>query len=267
VFIVLALSVLIGLSLGLMGGGGSILAVPVLKYVAGLNAKAAIATSLLVVGTTAGVGGWRHARQGNVEWRTGAIFAGTAMMGGYGGGLAADWFSGTVLLTLFALMMLITSLMMIKGRGALAPRETDMPVMLVVVEGLVVGAMTGLVGAGGGFMVVPALVLLGGMDMHKAVGTSLVVIALKSFAAFAGYAAHVQVDVQLAGAVTVAAVMGTLVGARFSARVPAKTLRRGFAWFVLFMAAFVLSQEAGVWPALGLTVPAGTWMGWMSRRR
>ena len=163
--------------------------------------------------------------------------------------------------------MLITSLMMIKGRGALAPRETDMPVMLVVVEGLVVGAMTGLVGAGGGFMVVPALVLLGGMDMHKAVGTSLVVIALKSFAAFAGYAAHVQVDVQLAGSVTVAAVMGTLVGARFSAQVPAKTLRRGFAWFVLFMAAFVLSQEAGVWPALGLTVPAGAWMGWMSRRR
>ena len=170
--IVLLLSVLIGLSLGLMGGGGSILAVPVLKYVAGLEAKAAIATSLLVVGTTAGVGGWRHARQGNVAWRTGMVFAVTAMAGGYGGGLAADWFSGTVLLMLFALMMLVTSVMMLRGRGDLAPRESDIPVMLVVAEGIAVGALTGLVGAGGGFMVVPALVLLGGMEMHRAVGTS-----------------------------------------------------------------------------------------------
>ena len=268
--LVLLLSVLIGLSLGLMGGGGSILAVPVLKYVAGLEAKAAIATSLLVVGTTAGVGGWRHARQGNVAWRTGTVFAVTAMVGAYGGGLAADWFSGTVLLMLFALMMLVTSVMMLRGRGDLEPRESDIPVMLVVVEGLAVGALTGLVGAGGGFMVVPALVLLGGMEMHKAVGTSLVVIALKSFSAFAGYAAHVQIDLKLAGAVTAAAAVGTLLGSRFATRVPAKTLRKGFAWFVLIMAAFVLSQEAGIWPALGLTVPAGVWMGWMgwmSRRR
>ncbi len=265
--IVLLLSVFIGLSLGLMGGGGSILAVPVLKYVAGLEAKAAIATSLLVVGTTAGVGGWRHARQGNVEWRTGTIFAITAMAGAFGGGLAADWFSGTALLVLFALMMLVTSVMMLRGRGELEPRESDMPVLLVVVEGLAVGALTGLVGAGGGFMVVPALVLLGGMEMHKAVGTSLVVIALKSFAAFAGYAAHVQIDLELAGAVTAAAVAGTVVGARFAAQVPAATLRKGFAWFVLLMAGFVLLQEAGIWPALGLTVPAGAWMGWMSRRR
>lgn len=265
--VVLLLSSLIGLSLGLMGGGGSILAVPVLKYVAGLEAKAAIATSLLVVGTTAGVGGWRHARQGNVAWRTGTIFAVTAMAGAYGGGLAAGWFSGTALLMLFALMMLVTSVMMLRGRGALSPRESEMPVMLVVLEGVAVGALTGLVGAGGGFMVVPALVLLGGMEMHRAIGTSLVVIALKSFAAFAGYAAHVQIDVQLAGSVTAVAVLGTLVGARFAARVPAQTLRKGFAWFVLVMAAFVLSQEAGLPLALGLTLPAGAWMGWMSRRR
>ena len=100
----------------------------------------------------------------------------------------------------------------------------------------------------------------------QAVGTSLIVIA-KSFAAFAGYAAHVQIDLELAGGVTAAAVVGTLVGARFAAHVPAQTLRKGFAWFVLMMAAFVLSQEAGTGPALVLTVPAGAWMGWMSRRR
>lgn len=263
--IVLALAVVIGLSLGLMGGGGSILAVPVLKYAAGLEAKAAIATSLLVVGTTAAVGGWRHARQGNVAWKTGAIFAVTAMAGAYGGGRAADFFAGETLLMLFALMMLVTSVMMLKGRGDLTPRETDIPILLVVVEGLAVGGLTGLVGAGGGFMVVPALVLLGGMEMHKAVGTSLVVIALKSFAAFAGYVAHVHIDYELAGGVTAAAVAGTLVGAHFAAQVPAQTLRKGFAWFVLLMAGFVLYRESGFAMAAGLTIPAGAWMGWMSR--
>ena len=262
---VVALSVLIGLSLGLMGGGGSILAVPVLKYVAGLEAKSAIATSLLVVGTTAGVGGLRHAKQGNVDWRTGAIFAVTAMAGAYGGGRSAHFFDGSTLLLLFAAMMLVTSVMMFRGRGEMAPREGPLPVALVSVEGLVVGFATGLVGAGGGFMVVPALVLVGGMDMHKAVGTSLIVIALKSYAAFGGYISHVSVDYPLAAAVTAAAVMGTLVGTHFAAQVSARTLRTGFAWFVLVMAGFVIWQEAGLWQSCGLILPAAGWMGWRAR--
>ena len=251
ILIVFCLAILIGLSLGLLGGGGSILAVPVLKYAAGVSAKEAIATSLLVVGTTSLFALYQHARRGNVEWRTGFIFAMTAMVGAYGGGFAADWFSGTTLLMLFAGMMTLTALMMLRGRGELIARdEGTLPIMLVVVEGLAVGAATGLVGAGGGFLVVPALVLLGGMEMHKAVGTSLMVITLKSFSAYAGHASHVSVDLELAAWVTGGAVIGSVFGSFFAHRVPAQTLRKGFAVFVLLMAIYVVWREVGAQLAL-----------------
>ena len=251
--IVVLLATLIGLSLGLLGGGGSILAVPVLAYGAGLPAKEAIATSLIVVGATSLFALIPHARRGHVEWRTGAIFSATAMVGAYLGGLAADWFSGTTLLLLFAAMMVVTALAMFRGRGELkATTDKPLAVGLVIAEGLVVGAATGLVGAGGGFLVVPALVLLGGMEMHKAVGTSLMVIALKSLAAFAGHAAHVSIDVQLALVVTVAALAGSIGGAALAKRVPAQILRKVFAGFVLVMAGYVVWREAGLMPAAGV---------------
>jgi uncharacterized protein len=249
--VIILLATLIGLSLGLLGGGGSIMAVPVLAYGAGMGAKEAIATSLLVVGTTSIFALIQHARRGNVEWRTGSVFAATAMVGAYGGGLAADWFSGTTLLLLFAGMMVVTALMMFRGRGELEARSSgSLPLGLVVAEGLAVGAATGLVGAGGGFLVVPALVLLGGMDMHKAVGTSLLVIALKSFAAYAGHAAHVSVDMKIALIVTGGAVAGSLVGGLLAPRIPATALRKGFAGFVLLMASYVVWRELGPTPAL-----------------
>jgi uncharacterized protein len=264
--LVLVLSLFIGLSLGLLGGGGSILAVPVLKYAAGLGAKEAIATSLLIVGTTAGVGAVQHARKGNIDLRTGVLFAVTAMAGAYGGGLAAHWFSGTTLLLLFAAMMLTTSVMMFRGRGDMTPREDDLPVSLVVIEGLVVGFATGLVGAGGGFMIVPALVLLGGMPIHRAVGTSLMVMTLKSYSAFAGYVSHVEVDYELAMYVTGCAVLGTVVGARFSQKVNPQDLRKGFAWFVLSMAAFVIAKEASPLMSAAVIIPAASWMGFKTMK-
>ena len=245
------LAALIGVVLGLLGGGGSILAVPVLAYGASLPAKEAIATSLVVVGTTSVFALIPHAFRGHVAWRTGAIFSATAMVGAYLGGLAAGAFSGTTLLLLFAAMMVATALAMFHGRSEPAPNKLhrELPVGWVVAEGLAVGAATGLVGAGGGFLVVPALVLLGGMEMHKAVGTSLMVIALKSFAAFAGHAAHVSIDPQLAGVVSVAAVAGSVVGGVLAHRVPAPMLRQVFAGFVMSMAGFVVWREAGPVPA------------------
>ena len=240
-------------SLGLLGGGGSILAVPVLAYGAGLDAKQAIATSLIVVGTTSLIALIPHARRGNVHWRTGAIFALTAMFGGFLGGLAAEWFSGTTLLLLFAAMMVVTALAMLKGRGEVAVKESEsVSFGLVVLEGLGVGAATGLVGAGGGFLVVPALVLLGGMEMHRAIGTSLLVIALKSFAAFGGHAAHVEIDLQLVAMVTSAAVLGSFVGSKLSHALPAEQLRKAFAGFVLMMAAYVVWREAGAFPGVAV---------------
>ncbi len=263
--VVLALSVCIGLSLGLMGGGGSILAVPVLKYAAALDAKTAIATSLVVVGTTAGVGGVRHALNGNVAWRTGAIFAATTMAGAYAGGRTASRINGTVLLVAFSAMMLLTAVMMLRGRSNASPRQTPIPVVWVTVQGLGVGFATGLVGAGGGFLIVPALVLLGGMEMHRAVGTSLMVITLKSYAAFGGYLSHVSIDVALTTSVTAAAVVGTLVGTQFAASVSATHLRKAFAVFVVVMAALILWQEVGVAFALLFAGPIALWMGWRLR--
>ena len=240
---ILAAAAAIGLVLGLLGGGGSILAVPALVYLAGLDPKVAIATSLIVVGTTAGVAVVPHARAGNVAWRIGLVFAVSAMAGAFAGGAAAAYIPAKALLLLFAVMMVVTAGAMLRGRGELEPTAKELPVLKVLVEGLAVGGLTGLVGAGGGFLVVPALVLLGGMAIHQAVGTSLLVIALKSVAGLAGYLSHVQVDWALAGSFAGTAAVASLVGAALSKRVPAPKLRRGFAYFVLVMAALVLIQE------------------------
>ncbi|MCH9702999.1 MAG: sulfite exporter TauE/SafE family protein, partial [Actinomycetia bacterium] len=164
----IGLAVFVGISLGLLGGGGSILTVPLLAYVAGMDAKQAIATSLLVVGVTSAIGAISHARAGRVQWRTGLIFGGAGMAGAYGGGLLARFIPGTVLLTGFAVMMIATAVAMLRGRknteGAASPagaeRGHHLPIPTIIAEGLVVGLATGLVGAGGGFLVVPALVLL-----------------------------------------------------------------------------------------------------------
>lgn len=241
----LALSVLIGVALGLLGGGGSILTTPILIYALGVETKPAIATSLIVVGVTSLASVVQHHRAGNVDWRTGLVFGGAGMVGAYAGGYVAEWFPEQVLLGLFALMMLATAAAMFRGRKAPPAGAQHAPQALwkIVAEGVVVGVVTGLVGAGGGFLVVPALALLGGLPMQKAVGTSLLVIALKSFAGFAGHATHVEVDYGLAALVSGAAVVGSFAGTALADRVPPEALRRGFAGFVLVMGCFVLFQQ------------------------
>lgn len=243
--IVVALAVLVGLSLGLLGGGGSILVVPLLTYIGGLDPKEAIATSLFVVGATSLVSLFGHARKGNVQWRTGLIFGAAGMVGAFLGGLAGGYIPGTVLMVAFAIMMIATAGAMIKGRKDRDGQSNDHhhPLWRILLDGLVVGAATGLVGAGGGFLVVPALVLLAGLPMTAAVGTSLLVIAMKSFAGLGGYLTSVSLDWPLVAAVTAAAIAGSFVGIRLTSVVPEKTLRKGFGFFVLIMGAFVLSQE------------------------
>jgi uncharacterized protein len=241
----IALAVLVGISLGLLGGGGSILTVPLLAYVAGMDAKQAIATSLLVVGATSAVGAISHAKAGRVQWRTGLVFGAAGMAGAYTGGLVARFIPGTVLMIGFALIMIATAVAMLRGRtndqAGEIPRS--LPVFKIVLEGLVVGLVTGLVGAGGGFLVVPALALLGGLPMPVAVGTSLVVIAMKSFAGLAGYLSSVHIDWRIAAAVTAAALIGGLIGARLMAMVNPDALRKAFGWFVLAMSSVILGQE------------------------
>lgn len=273
------LAVLVGVSLGLLGGGGSILAVPLLVYVAGMDAKEAIATSLLVVGTTSAVALIPHARAGRVRWRTGLLFGMAGMVGAYAGGRVAEFIPGQLLLVAFSLMMLATAAAMIRGRKAPSrPPHSDVPVVRVLVDGVVVGLVTGLVGAGGGFLIVPALVLLGGVPMSVAVGTSLLVIAMKSFAGLAGYLASVEINWSVALAVTAAAVLGSLVGSRLTGVIHPETLRKGFGWFVIAMGLLVLVQQAPpeltaqpwFWAGLGavlVAVGAASFVLWRRRGR
>ncbi|CAN5461858.1 sulfite exporter TauE/SafE family protein [soil metagenome] len=258
VALTVGLAVFVGIALGLLGGGGSILTVPLLAYVAGMDAKAAIATSLLVVGVTSAVGAISHARAGRVQWRTGLIFGAAGMAGAYLGGVVARFIPGTVLLIGFAVMMIATAIAMLRGRKNIAETaETQrIPLAKILAEGLVVGLVTGLVGAGGGFLVVPALALLGGLPMPIAVGTSLIVIAMKSFAGLAGYLSSVHIDWTLALMVTAAAVVGALIGARLTAMVNPDSLRKAFGWFVLAMSSVILAQEIHL--AVGATAAALT---------
>ena len=241
---VLILAIAIGLSLGLLGGGGSILTVPLLTYVAGMDPKEAIAASLFVVGATSVLSTLTHARMGNVQWRTGLIFGAASMAGAFLGGLAGGYIPGVILMLAFAVMMIATAIAMLRGRKKRdTVEQTKLPLGKILIEGLVVGLVTGLVGAGGGFLVVPALALLGGLSMPVAVGTSLLVISMKSFAGLAGYLTTVSLNWPLVLGVTGMALIGALIGARLTKVVPEQALRKGFGIFVLVIGVFVLSQE------------------------
>lgn len=254
------LSAVMGLTLGLMGGGGSILAVPILLYVTGMSAKAAIATSLLVVGATSLTCTVQHARAGFVRWKIGIVFGGVAMVGAYAGGWAARFVPGDVLLLLFAAMMVAAAVAMLRRRAAVVPSPQGMSLWKAALEGLVVGAVTGLVGAGGGFLVVPALVLLGGLGMREAVGTSSLVIAMKAFAGFAGHATHVAIDWSLASWVIGFAIAGSFVGTALVRRIEPQRLRRAFGVFVLGMAAFIAYGQAS--PAVLEAIFVDRWPFW-----
>ena len=249
--VTIALAVLVGISLGLLGGGGSILTVPLLAYVAGMDAKPAIATSLLVVGVTSAIAAITHARAGRVRWRVAVIFGLAAMAGAYTGGRLARFIPGTVLLIAFAVIMIAAGIAMLRGRKDMAVFEGNqpLPVLKITLLGVTVGVISGLVGAGGGFLLVPALALLAGLPMPIAVGTSLVIIAMQSFAGFAGHLATEHIDWRLAGMVTAAAVVGALIGGRLIAFIDPATLRKLFGWFVLLMASVMLAEE--VHPAVG----------------
>lgn len=244
--LLLALSALIGITLGLLGGGGSILTVPILVYVAHLPTKDGIATSLFVVGVTSAVAMLTHARHGRVAWRTGALFGVASMAGAYVGGRVAHYVPSTWLLGGFTLMMVATAIAMMRPRKESAGSESPSPkggLVRSIVLGVGIGLLTGVVGAGGGFVIVPALTLLSGLPIRTAVGTSLLVITMNSAAGFLGAMSHATIPWGLAGAVTAAAVAGSLLGAVFASRTKPETLRKGFAWFVLAMAAFMVVKQ------------------------
>ena len=252
------LSVFIGGAVGLLGGGGSILTTPLLVYVLDFTPKEAITASLFIVAVTSLFGLINHARGGRVQWRTGLIFGGAGMTGAFIGGQVGSHLPGALLLGAFSVMMGVTAVAMLRGRRTVeGSHHKGLPVFRIILDGLVVGLVTGLVGAGGGFLVVPALALLGGLPMPIAVATSLLVVAMKSFAGFAGYALQfgdgsfvslnpeTEINWGLTLIITAGAIIGTLIGSRMVGKIHPDKLRKGFGWFVLVMAVFILSQQIG----------------------
>lgn len=252
------LAVFIGMAVGILGGGGSILTTPLLIYIVGFDAKQAIAASLFVVGVTSLFGLIGHARAGRVVWRIGLIFGAAGMVGAFIGGQIGSHLPSALLLAAFAVMMGVTAVAMIRGRKTVAgPAHAGLPLFRILLDGLVVGFVTGLVGAGGGFLVVPALALLAGLAMPKAVGTSLLVVAMKSFAGLAGYIftfgggsfislnPETKIDWSVTLIITAAAVVGALIGSVVVGRLHPDKLRKAFGYFVLVMAVFILSQQIG----------------------
>ena len=257
------LAALIGLALGLLGGGGSILTVPTFVYLLGFEVKTAIATSLAVVGAVSLFGALHHRRAGNVRPRLALLFAAAAMPGSFAGARLAVFVSGAAQLTLFAVVMLLAAFFMLRPArsGRLPDTGRPLPLARAAVMGVAVGVLTGLVGVGGGFLIVPALVLLGRVPMKPAIGTSLLVIALNSAAGFAGYLGRVEIAWAATALFTLIAIGGILVGAHLVPYVPAVALRRGFAVFLVAMSGFILYQNRSVFlpepPAHAALAPAG----------
>lgn len=233
----------IGLSLGLLGGGGSILTVPALVYIVGLTPQAAVTASLIIVGINSVMGALTHRVQGTLNWRVALLFGGVGMGAAY---LAAGWsklFPPNALMVLFALLMVAVGLFLI-----LKPQPKDGDTIgrgwpVTIASGLGVGLLTGLLGVGGGFLIVPALVMFVGLPMRQAVGTSLVVIAMNSLAGFLGHLGGPSIDLQVVGTFVASGLAGALVGARLTRVIQPQQLRRAFAFFVIVLAVFLLADN------------------------
>ena len=254
-------SIFIGISLGLIGSGGSILTVPVLVYLFGIGVEMSTAYSLFIVGSTALVGGVRNAFLGNVNYKTAVVFTIPAFIAVYTTRAYLVPAIPSVIITLgtyvltkdiaimvfFALVMLAASVSMIRNKRKKeeenAVPQLNLPV--IIIEGAVVGVLTGIVGAGGGFLIIPALVLFAKLPMKKAVGTSLLIIAAKSLIGFIGDVQRYgdQLDWTRLLTVTAIAVFGIFIGIYLNTFIDGKKLKKGFGWFVLLMAVYIIGKQ------------------------
>lgn len=257
--ITLFAGLLTGLMLGLFGSGGSIVTLPALMYLGGVETKSAIAMSLGIVGVTAAVSAGNHWRRGNVDLAVASVFALFGAFGTYLGARLGVVTPAIVQVGLFVIIMYAAAWRMF-SQGTVEPKggtvvrldaSGEATLLLldvgrvghIAVHGVVVGVLTGLVGVGGGFLIVPALVLLSGLPMKTAVGTSLLVVAAKSFAGFAGYVGAVSVDYTMMALFTAVAVGASFAGAMIAHRLSAHRLKQGFAVFLVLVATYMASAE------------------------
>ena len=250
-FIALILAFGIGLSLGLLGSGGSIVTLPLLVYVAGVPVAAAVGMSLAIVGGASVAGAWWKHRQGLVHGRAALLFGITGMVGAAVGAQFTQLVPPAVLMLLFAGLMVVIAVRMLAKRGdeAVEPLPDCRPVRCGA-AGLGVGLLTGFLGVGGGFLIVPAMILFARLPMAMAVGTSLAVIAANSIAGLAGHLQHRSFDWRTTLAFLAAALLGMLAGVRLGGRLPTVVLRRVFGGLVLAVAGFVIAKN---WLAFAFT--------------
>jgi hypothetical protein len=252
-------ALIVGLVLGLIGGGGSILTVPILVYLIGLNPVTATAYSLFVVGTTSLFGAIQNFRNKMVDIRTAIVFAIPAFIAVY---LTRRYLVPAIpdslftvfdfeltksvfIMIFFAIIMLLASISMIKTRKKekSVEQEVQYKIPLIILEGVVVGILTGIVGAGGGFLIIPALVLLAKLPMKLAVGTSLVIISAKSLIGFLGDVQNLTIDWTFLIIFTSLSIIGILVGVYATKFISGEKLKKGFGWFTLFMALYIIYKE------------------------
>jgi len=256
-----ACALLIGVILGLIGGGGSILAVPVLAYLFSIEEKAATAYSLFIVGSSAALGGLKQHFKGFVDWRTAIVFGIPAIIGV---SLIRkfvvpaipdiifsvndfDFTRRMAMFGLFAALMIPAAFSMLKKRKVkeeVENSEIRYNYPLIIIEGILVGAITGLIGAGGGFLIIPALVILANVEMKVAVGTSLIIIAVKSLIGFfIGDAFIMEIDWQFLFSFTFLSLIGIFIGSYLSNFIDGKKLKKGFGYFIILMAIFIFYME------------------------
>ncbi len=256
-------TIFMGLSLGMIGGGGSILIVPILVYLFSVDPVLATAYSLFIVGLTSLVGGLSYLKKGEVDLKTGLIFATPSFVGVYVtrafivpalpdqildfGDIVIS--KALLIMLVFAILMVVASVSMIKQNKTVAHKKADLSPLsryaVIGMEGLVVGSITGFVGAGGGFLIIPALVIIVGLPMKIAVGTSLLIIASKSLLGFVGDLQQQaqMMDWPLLLSLAAIAVFGILIGMALSRRVSEQALKKGFGWFVLVMGSMILVDQ------------------------
>lgn len=252
-------SLIIGVSLGLIGGGGSILTVPVLVYLFGVNPVLATAYSLFIVGSTSLIGAFPKYKHGLINIKTAIIFGIPSIAAVFAtrkfvvpaipdvvftlGGFPVT--KSLLMMLLFAVLMVVASVSMIREKAPVyeKPVKQKFNYPLILLEGIVVGMLTGLVGAGGGFLIIPALVLLSKLPMKQAVGTSLLIIAAKSLIGFTGDLSNYEMDWKLLLTVTAIAMAGIFLGNWLNHRVPSEKLKKGFGWFVLVMGIYIIVKE------------------------
>jgi uncharacterized membrane protein YfcA len=243
----IACALVIGVSVGLLGAGGSILTVPLLTFVSAMSPREAITSSLVAVTAAAALATVLHGIKGRVRWRMGFIFGLAGMAGAFAGARVSAWLPERLLMVLFGLLMATAAMAMLRGRRWIEERS-EQPlapptIVMIAAQGVLLGCLTGLVGVGGGFIIVPVLTLVARLPLKAAVGTSVMVISMNAMAGLAGHLGQASIDWRVTLAVTAAMMCGTVIGGRLCSWIEPENLRQGFGWFVIVVAMFVLVSQ------------------------